>query len=69
MIWIPGWWIEIGLTRATAELRDAITAAPFGDPDREADKSKSAEVELVIGDFLRDMDLVLFTWLDKGSQT
>lgn len=66
VVWIPGWSVEIGLTRAMAELRDTITADPFSDPDRAADKAKNADVELVIGGFLQDMDLALFTWMDRG---
>jgi hypothetical protein len=64
-VWVPGWTIEIGLTKAMAALRNAITADPFSDPDRDPDKTKSPEVELIIGGFLQDMDLGLFAWMDR----
>lgn len=65
--WPPGWVIEIGLTRAMADLRNEITADPFSDPDRKANTQMAAKVEPIIGAFLQNMDIALFAWMDRRS--
>jgi hypothetical protein len=64
IVWVPGWVIEIGLTRAMADLRNEITDDPFSDPDRKANTQMGAKVEPIIGDFLQKMDIALFAWMD-----
>jgi len=54
---------KIDLTQEMVALRRGITIDPFEDPTRNADKSKAADVERAVGEFLTRLDLAFSDWL------
>jgi hypothetical protein len=61
--WPPRADVSIHMRVEMKDLRDAITADPFEDPDRNIDKSRIEGVEQAIGFFLTALDEKFYRWM------